>query len=109
MEAISDRKTIQVSQWKRQLLDGASELFTRGKTTKDKGNGQAKDAELCQHIGRQQIELPWLKTSLSSCDAHELRKLVGHDHPLVSISRPYALLGVVSHQVRQRSSSASRC
>jgi|1048.fasta_scaffold00927_10 transposase-like protein len=30
MEVISGRKTIQVSQWKRQLLDGASELFTRG-------------------------------------------------------------------------------
>jgi putative transposase len=48
MEAISCRKTIQqiaadhpihpnqLSQWKRQLLDGASELFTRGKQTKDR-------------------------------------------------------------------------
>jgi transposase-like protein len=48
MEEISDRKTIQeiaadhaiqpiqVSQWKRRLLDGASELFTRGKKSKDK-------------------------------------------------------------------------
>ncbi len=48
MEAISARKTIQeiaadhaihqiqVSQWKRQLLNGASELFTRGKKSKDK-------------------------------------------------------------------------
>ncbi len=46
MEAISGRKTIQeiaadhaihpiqVSHWKRQLLNGASELFTRGKKTK---------------------------------------------------------------------------
>ena len=51
MEAISSRKTIQeiaadhaihpiqVSQWKRQLLDGASELFIRGKQTKDKEDG----------------------------------------------------------------------
>ena len=58
MEAISGRKTIQeiaadhaihpiqVSQWKRQLLDGASELFTRGKKTKDKVEGQVKEAEL---------------------------------------------------------------
>ena len=49
MEAISGSKTIQeiaadhaihpiqVSQWKRQLLDGASELFTRGKESKDTG------------------------------------------------------------------------
>jgi transposase-like protein len=60
MEAISGRKTIQeiaadhaihpiqVSQWKRQLLDGASELFTRGKQSKDKEEGQAKEAELFQ-------------------------------------------------------------
>ncbi|MBW4531524.1 MAG: hypothetical protein KME02_12645 [Aphanothece saxicola GSE-SYN-MK-01-06B] len=45
MEAISGRKTlqeiaadhavhpIQVSQWKKQLLEGASDLFTRGNKT----------------------------------------------------------------------------
>ncbi len=53
MEAISGRKTIQeiaadhaihpiqVSQWKKLLLEGASDLFTRGKKTKDKEEGQA--------------------------------------------------------------------
>jgi transposase-like protein len=73
MEAISGRKTIQeiaadhsihpiqVSQWKRQLLDGASELFTRGKKANDKGEGLAKEAELFQQIGRLQMELEWLK------------------------------------------------
>ena len=72
MEAISGRKTIQeiaadhyihtiqVSQWKRQLLDGAS-VFTRGKKSKDKEEGQAKEAELFQQIGRLQMELEWLK------------------------------------------------
>jgi transposase-like protein len=60
MEAISGRKTIQeiaadhdihpiqVSQWKRQLLDGASEVFTRGKQSKDKDEVQSKEAELFQ-------------------------------------------------------------
>jgi len=50
LEAISARKTIQeiavdhaihpiqVSQWKCQLLDGASELFSRGKKNKDTGD-----------------------------------------------------------------------
>jgi len=73
MEAISGRKSIQeiaadhaihpiqVSQWKRQLLDGASELFIRGKQTRDKDEGQAKEAELFQQIGRLQMELEWLK------------------------------------------------
>ena len=48
MEAISGRKTlqqiaadhgvhpIQVSQWKKQLLEGASDLFSPGKKSKDK-------------------------------------------------------------------------
>ena len=73
MEAISGRETIQeiaadhaihpiqVSQWKRQLLDGASELFTRGKKTQAKDESQAKEAELFQQIGRLQMELEWLK------------------------------------------------
>jgi putative transposase len=73
MEAISGRKTIQeiaadhtihpiqVSQWKKQLLDGASELFHRGKKSKDKEEGQTKEAELFQQIGRLQMELEWLK------------------------------------------------
>jgi putative transposase len=73
MEAISGRKTIQeiaadhaihpiqVSQWKRQLLDGASELFRRGKNSKDPGESQVKEAELFQQIGKLQMELEWLK------------------------------------------------
>jgi putative transposase len=42
---------IQMSQWKKQLLEGASEIFTRGKKT------QAKEAELFQQIGKLLIEL----------------------------------------------------
>ncbi|MEI6829774.1 MAG: transposase [Synechococcaceae cyanobacterium ELA445] len=73
MEAISGRKTIQeiaadhaihpiqVSQWKKQLLESASELFTRGKKARVKDEGQAKEAELFQQIGRLQMEIEWLK------------------------------------------------
>lgn len=69
MEAISGRKTIreiaadhaihtiQVSQCKRQLLDGASDLFTLGKKSYDKEEGQAKQAKLSQQIGQLQTEL----------------------------------------------------
>ena len=70
MQRTSRCDPIQVSQWKRQLLDGASELFTRGMKTKDKDEGQAKEAELFQQIERLQMELKWLKKSLScSIDA----------------------------------------
>jgi putative transposase len=73
MEAISGRKTlqqiaadhgvhpIQVSQWKKQLLEGASDLFSPGKKSKDKDESQAKESELFQQIGRLQMELEWLK------------------------------------------------
>ena len=39
---------IQVSQWERQLLENASELFGRGKKNKAKEEGEAKEAELFQ-------------------------------------------------------------
>ena len=55
-----------MSQWKWQLLDGASELFTRGKKSKDKEEGQAKEAELFQQIGRLQMQLEWLKKKVSA-------------------------------------------
>ena len=72
MEAINDLKIfqdiaadhmiypIQVCQWMKQLLDGASELFTRGMKKREKENGQAKEAELSQQIGKLQLELEWL-------------------------------------------------
>jgi putative transposase len=115
MEAISGRKTIQeiaadhavhpiqVSQWIKQLLEGASELFTRGKKTIDKEEGQAKEAELFQQIGLLQLELEWLKKSLSCSEARELRKLVDHDHPELSISRQCALLGLPRSTLYSRS------
>ena len=55
-------------------------LFSRGKKTKVKDEGQAKEAVLFQHIGSLQMELEWLKKSLSSSEARELRKLVDHEH-----------------------------
>ncbi len=66
MEAISVRRTIQViaahhpiqvSLWKRQPLDGASELYSCGTKTKYMGDGYAKQAEQFHQIVRLQIEL----------------------------------------------------
>jgi transposase-like protein len=87
MEAISCCNTVQeiapyhaihpieVSQWKRQLLDGASELFTRGNKSKDKEEGQAKEAELFQQIGQLWMELECLKKSLSCSADFSLRMI----------------------------------
>jgi len=106
MEAISRRKTlqeiaadhsihpIQVSQWKKQLLEGSSELFTRGKKTQSNEEGQAKEAELFQQIGKLQMQLEWLKKNLSCSDAHERRKLVDPNHGQLTINRQCQLLGL---------------
>jgi transposase-like protein len=68
-QAISSRKTIQaiaadhciqpiqVSQWKRQLLDGASELFSRGK------KAMHKDEELAKE--KVSVHLLWLCIQLA--------------------------------------------
>ena len=50
---------ILVSQKQRQLLDGASGLFIRGKQTKENDWGQAKEAELFRLIGQLQMQLEW--------------------------------------------------
>jgi hypothetical protein len=46
-----------VSRWERQLLDGASELFTRSKKTKSKEEGIAKEADLFKQNENLQMEL----------------------------------------------------
>jgi transposase-like protein len=83
MQRTSRCDPIQVSQWKRQLLDGASELFTRGKKSKDKKEGQAKEAKLFQQIGRLQMELEWLKKCTCSGVGTAHCEL-GHVEPLTA-------------------------
>lgn len=54
----------QVSQWKRQLLEGASGLFEDGRSARGKPrspHGERENAELYEQIGRLQMELAWLK------------------------------------------------
>ena len=70
MEAISHGKTlqeiaaanntvhpIQVSQRKKQRLEGASNLFLRDNKTQDKDDQQARESELFQAIGKRKEAL----------------------------------------------------
>ncbi len=74
LEAIKGQKTIseiaseyevhpnQVSQWKRQLRDGLEDVFTDPHRA---GRSEEKEKDkLYQEIGRQKIELDWLKKKL---------------------------------------------
>lgn len=74
LEAIKGQKTIseiaseyevhpaQVSQWKRQLRDGLEDVFTDPRRS---GRSDEKEKDkLYQEIGRQKVELDWLKKKL---------------------------------------------
>jgi transposase-like protein len=50
----------QVSQWKRQLLEGGADLFNQN-GNKEQREQQAVQTDLYEQIGRLKIELEWLK------------------------------------------------
>jgi transposase len=50
----------QVSSWKRQLLEGAPEVFADGRGRK-KDETSADEEELYEQIGRLKMEVEWLK------------------------------------------------
>lgn len=58
----------QISKWKAQLLDGASEIFRDGRRKK-RDDTSATEAELYEQIGRLKIELDWLKKKVDGFDA----------------------------------------
>lgn len=57
---------VQISQWKKQLLDGAETLFRDGRQ-REREQGQAIQAELYEKIGRLNMEIEWLKKSVARC------------------------------------------
>jgi putative transposase len=51
---------VQISQWKKQLLDGVEILFRDGRR-REREEGEAAQAELYEKIGRLNMEIEWLK------------------------------------------------
>ena len=59
----------QISAWKKQLLDGAVELFADGRQTrKADDDAELREAELYQQLGKLQMELEWLKKKVATLD-----------------------------------------
>jgi transposase-like protein len=54
---------VQISQWKKQLLDGLEGLFESGSASRRPDPGKLQ-AELYEQIGRLQMELAWVKKKL---------------------------------------------
>ena len=65
--------SVQISQWKKQLLDGIESLFRDGRR-RDHDESQAIQAELYEQIGRLKMELEWLKKKLPA--SIELKRLL---------------------------------
>ena len=55
---------VQISQWKKQLLDGAELLFRDGRN-RDRDESEALQAELYQQIGRLNMEVEWLRKKVA--------------------------------------------
>ena len=72
LEAIKGQRTVQeiashyevhptlVTHWKKQLLEGAAEIFSNGKRAAADADEELK-AELYQQIEKLQVEVDWLK------------------------------------------------
>ena len=72
LEAIKGQRTVQeiashyevhptlVTHWKKQLLEGAAEIFSNGRRVAAGADEELK-AELYQQIGKLQVEVDWLK------------------------------------------------
>lgn len=75
LEALREQKTlnelasdyqlhpVQISNWKKQLLEGSSSVFQNSKAKHHKKQNDL-EAHLYQEIGRLKIELDWLKKKL---------------------------------------------
>lgn len=50
----------QIGQWKKKLIDGSSEIFSRGKKREAESHEAERD-RLYQQIGKLQVEVDWLK------------------------------------------------
>jgi putative transposase len=77
VEAIKGRRSVnelasryevhptQITQWKKQALEGLPNLFTDGRSKREKTDEELK-ARLYQQIGQLQVELDWLKKTMGS-------------------------------------------
>jgi putative transposase len=68
----------QISQWKRQLAQGAKELFGE-RRAKEAQDHEALQAALYEQIGRLRMELDWLKKN----DRPRLRRSASGSNPTI--------------------------
>ncbi|MDJ0702592.1 MAG: IS3 family transposase [Leptolyngbyaceae cyanobacterium MO_188.B28] len=84
-----------INSWKRQLTEGASDLFdaTQGKH-KQQSDPQAEINELYRQIGQLKVERDFLAEPLSQIGLNERKALVDEAHPHLSLVRQCQLLRI---------------
>jgi putative transposase len=82
----------QISEWKRQLLDAGDTIFSRNGARHHREQ-QEREVELYEHIGRQKMELEWLKKKLPST-VEAKRTMIDLAFPHISIRRQCELIGL---------------
>lgn len=55
----------QISTWKREFLQGAEEVFAKGKKKNTKTEHEQKEDQLLRLIGAQKVQIDFLKKALS--------------------------------------------
>jgi transposase len=83
---------VQISQWKKQLLDGVESLFVDGRR-RERDESLAIQAEPYEQVRRLNMEVEWLKKKLPA-GADLKRPLVEPDNHDLSIRRQCELLGL---------------
>lgn len=76
LESLSERYTMselaekhqlhpnQISQWKRQFLDNADQIFEKGRKRSAQDEAESEKNRLLKTIGEQKVELDFLKNAL---------------------------------------------
>lgn len=54
----------QISTWKREFLNGAEEVFSKGRKVSQKTVQEQKEDQLLKLIGQQKVEIDFLKKAL---------------------------------------------
>jgi putative transposase len=83
---------VQITQWKKQAIEGLPEVFQRSRPKKTKSEEEVT-SPLYEEIGRLKMELDWLKKNLLS-SGKDRRMAIETQSAAISIRRQCQLLGV---------------